>query len=182
MSTEPRNNTSVIWLTLALTFFNFTGNNSMRVLMTLYALHLGASATTAGVIGGLLFLFPVLLSWVVGGLADRKAARKLLLFAASCAALAVHPRHWAQGPQHPPGPLRSGAIRTRPAPRPRRAPGARGGAAAQPGPWPAGSAKRRSARWGACCVARGSGGLGADEEKKGPPPGCGGGFVKSDYP
>jgi MFS family permease len=75
-----------IYLTLALTFFNFTGNNSMRVLLTLYALHLGASATAVGVIGGLLFVFPVLLSWVVGGLADRKAARKLLLFAATCAA------------------------------------------------------------------------------------------------
>jgi MFS family permease len=75
-----------LYLTLALTFFNFTGNNSMRVLLTLYALHLGASATEVGLIGGLLFLFPVLLSWVVGGLADRKAARKLLLFAAVCAA------------------------------------------------------------------------------------------------
>ena len=75
-----------IYLTLALTFFNFTGNNAMRVLLTLYALHLGAPATAVGVIGGLLFVFPVLLSWVVGGLADRKAARKLLLFAATCAA------------------------------------------------------------------------------------------------
>jgi len=74
-----------LYLTLALTFFNFTGNNSMRVLLTLYALHLGASATEVGLIGGLLFVFPVLLSWVVGGLADRKAARKLLLFAAACA-------------------------------------------------------------------------------------------------
>ena len=74
-----------IYLTLALTFFNFTGNNAMRVLLTLYALHLGAPATAVGVIGGLLFVFPVLLSWVVGGLADRKAARKLLLFAATCA-------------------------------------------------------------------------------------------------
>lgn len=78
-----------IYLTLLLTFFNFTGNNAMRVLMTLYALHLGASATAVGVIGGLLFLFPVLLSWVVGGLADRKAARKLLLFAAACAAVSL---------------------------------------------------------------------------------------------
>jgi MFS family permease len=78
-----------IYLTLALTFFNFTGNNAMRVLMTLYALHLGASATTVGIIGGLLFLFPVLLSWFVGGLADRKAARKLLLFAAGCAAVSL---------------------------------------------------------------------------------------------
>ena len=74
-----------IYLTLALTFFNFTGNNAMRVLLTLYALHLGAPATAVGVIGGLLFVFPVLLSWVVGGLADRKAARKLLMFAATCA-------------------------------------------------------------------------------------------------
>jgi MFS family permease len=89
MSAEARNNTSAIYLTLALTFFNFTGNNAMRVLMTLYALHLGASATAVGILGGLLFLFPVLLSWVVGGLADRKAARKLLLFAASCAALSL---------------------------------------------------------------------------------------------
>ncbi len=78
-----------LYLTLALTFFNFTGNNSMRVLLTLYALHLGASATEVGLIGGLLFLFPVLLSWVVGGLADRKAARKLLLFAAVCAAVSL---------------------------------------------------------------------------------------------
>ncbi|MBY0268913.1 MAG: MFS transporter [Burkholderiales bacterium] len=89
MAAEPRNNLPVIHLTLALTFFNFTGNNAMRVLMTLYALHLGASATAVGVIGGLLFLFPVLLSWVVGGLADRKAARKLLLFAAACAAVSL---------------------------------------------------------------------------------------------
>lgn len=78
-----------IYLTLALTFFNFTGNNAMRVLLTLYALELGASATAVGVIGGLLFVFPVLLSWVVGGLADRKAARGLLLFAASCAAVSL---------------------------------------------------------------------------------------------
>lgn len=78
-----------IYLTLALTFFNFSGNNAMRVLLTLYALHLGASATEVGVIGGLLFVFPVLLSWVVGGLADRKAARGILLFAACCAATSL---------------------------------------------------------------------------------------------
>lgn len=74
-----------IHLTLALTFFNFTGNNAMRVLLTLYALELGASATVVGVLGGLLFLFPLLLSWPVGALADRRGARGLLLFAAACA-------------------------------------------------------------------------------------------------
>lgn len=86
---EPRSTVRPLYLTLALTFFNFTGNNSMRVLLTLYALHLGASASEVGLIGGLLFVFPVLLSWFVGGLADRKAARKLLLFAAICAAASL---------------------------------------------------------------------------------------------
>ena len=78
-----------IYLTLALTFFNFTGNNAMRVLLTLYALELGASATVVGVLGGLLFLFPLLLSWPVGALADRRGARGLLLFAATCAAASL---------------------------------------------------------------------------------------------
>jgi MFS family permease len=78
-----------IHLTLALTFFNFTGNNAMRVLLTLYALELGASATVVGVLGGLLFLFPLLLSWPVGALADRRGARGLLLFAATCAAASL---------------------------------------------------------------------------------------------
>jgi MFS family permease len=85
MAQTRSSNAAPLNLTLALTFFNFTGNNAMRVLLTLYALHLGASAAAVGVIGGLLFVFPVLLSWVVGGLADRKAARGLLLFAAGCA-------------------------------------------------------------------------------------------------
>jgi MFS family permease len=78
-----------IYLTLALTFFNFTGNNAMRVLMTLYALHLGASATEVGVIGGLLFLFPLLLSWPIGALADRVASRGLLTFASACGAVSL---------------------------------------------------------------------------------------------
>ncbi|MBI3042141.1 MAG: hypothetical protein HYY78_04860 [Betaproteobacteria bacterium] len=48
-------------LTLALTFFNFVGANSARVLLTLYALELGAPASAVGLIGGLRFLFPLLL-------------------------------------------------------------------------------------------------------------------------
>jgi MFS family permease len=89
MAQTRSSNAVALNLTLALTFFNFTGNNAMRVLLTLYALHLGASAAAVGVIGGLLFVFPVLLSWVVGGLADRKAARGLLLFAAGCAVVSL---------------------------------------------------------------------------------------------
>lgn len=73
-------------LTLALTFFNFVGANAARVVLTLYALELGAPASSVGLLGGLLYLFPLLLSWPVGVLADRAGARRLLLFAAVCAA------------------------------------------------------------------------------------------------
>lgn len=78
-----------IHLTLALTFFNFVGSNAARVVLTLYALELGAPASAVGVLGGLLFLFPLLLSWPVGALADRTGARGLLLFASCCGAVSL---------------------------------------------------------------------------------------------
>ena len=73
-----------IHLTLALTFFNFVCSNAARVVLTLYALELGAPPSAVGVIGGLLFLFPLLLSWPIGALADRAGSRGLLLFASTC--------------------------------------------------------------------------------------------------
>lgn len=78
-----------IYLTLALTFFNFVGANAARVVLTLYALELDAPASAVGVLGGLLYLFPLLLSWPIGTLADRAGARGLLLFAAVCAAVSL---------------------------------------------------------------------------------------------
>lgn len=78
-----------IRLTLALTFFNFVGANAARVLLTLYALELDAPASAVGVIGGLLYLFPLLLSWPIGALADRRGARGLLVFAAACGAVSL---------------------------------------------------------------------------------------------
>ncbi|MFO0442165.1 MAG: MFS transporter [Betaproteobacteria bacterium] len=89
MTGMQRFGSTPIHLTLALTLFNFTGANAMKVLLTLYALELGASATVVGVLGGLLFLFPLLLSWPVGALADRMAARGILIFAAACAAVSL---------------------------------------------------------------------------------------------
>lgn len=76
-------------LGVALTFFNFTGNNAMRVLLTLYVLELGASQWVVGVLGGLLYLFPLLLSWPIGSLADRRAARGILVFAGVCAGISL---------------------------------------------------------------------------------------------
>jgi predicted MFS family arabinose efflux permease len=78
-----------IYLTLALTFFNFVGANAARVLLTLYALELDAPASAVGILGGLMYLFPLLLSWPVGVLADRMGARRLLLFAGFCGAISL---------------------------------------------------------------------------------------------
>jgi predicted MFS family arabinose efflux permease len=71
-------------LALALTFFNFVGANAARMLLTLFALELGAPAYAVGLIGGLLYLFPLLLSWPIGMLVDRRGSRGLLTFAAVC--------------------------------------------------------------------------------------------------
>jgi len=79
----------VIHLALALTFFNFVGATAARIVLTLYALEIGAPASAIGVIGGLLFLFPLLLSWPIGALADRVGARGLLLFATVCGAVSL---------------------------------------------------------------------------------------------
>ena len=76
-------------LTLALTFFNFVGSNAARVLLTLYALELEAPAYAVGLIGGLLYLFPLLLSWPIGALVDRRGSRGLLVFAAICGAISL---------------------------------------------------------------------------------------------
>src|SRR5688500_12130688 len=78
-----------IRLALALSLFNFLGQTAARVVLTLYALELGAPPSSVGIIGGLLFLFPLLLSWPIGALADRKGARGLLLFASACSGLSL---------------------------------------------------------------------------------------------
>ena len=78
-----------IYLSLALTFFLFTGFSAARVVLTLYALELGAPASLVGVLGALFYLFALLLSWPVGALADRIGARPLMLFAACCATVAA---------------------------------------------------------------------------------------------
>ena len=78
-----------IALTLWLDFFNFVAATAARVLFTLFALHIGASASEVGLLGGLLFLFPLLLSWPVGAMADRLGARPLLVFASACGAVSL---------------------------------------------------------------------------------------------
>lgn len=71
-----------ILVALSLCFFHFVGINAARVVVTLYALELGAPASAVGVLGGIFYLFPLLLSWPVGAAADRRGARGLLLVGA----------------------------------------------------------------------------------------------------
>lgn len=71
-----------IALALALTFIAFCALNAARVVLTLYALTLGAPASSVGVLGGIFYLFPLLLSWPIGSLADRIGPRRLLLVGA----------------------------------------------------------------------------------------------------
>ena len=54
------------------------------MVLTLYALTLGATPSAVGVLGGMFFLFPLLLSLPIGALADRYGSRGLLIFGAVC--------------------------------------------------------------------------------------------------
>lgn len=78
-----------IALALALTFIAFCALNAARVVLTLYALTLGAPASSVGVLGGIFYLFPLLLSWPIGSLADRVGPRRLLLAGAIAGTVAL---------------------------------------------------------------------------------------------
>jgi len=78
-----------IYLSLALTFFLFTGFGAARIVLTLYALELGAPASVVGTLGALFYLFALLLSWPVGALVDRAGAKRLMIFAAACSTVAM---------------------------------------------------------------------------------------------
>ena len=78
-----------IALALALTFIAFCALNAARVVLTLYALTLGAPASSVGVLGGIFYLFPLLLSWPIGSLADSVGPRRLLLAGAIAGTVAL---------------------------------------------------------------------------------------------
>ena len=63
---NPGSDRAAVRLALALSYFNFVAASAARVVLTLYALHLEAPAYAVGLIGGLLYLFPLLLSWFIG--------------------------------------------------------------------------------------------------------------------
>jgi len=70
---------SAVALVIAINFTAFTGVQASRIMISLYALSLGANAATVGGILATMFIFPVLLSWPTGVLAERYGAQRLLL-------------------------------------------------------------------------------------------------------
>ena len=73
-------------LTYALMVCCYTSISSARVILSLFALELGASASAVGLLVATFYAFPLVLSWPVGVLADRLGSRGLLVCGAFCGA------------------------------------------------------------------------------------------------
>lgn len=67
-------------LILALALAAFSLVQAARVLLSLYALSLGAQPFTVGLLGAMLYVVPLLLVWGIGVMFDRIGGRWLLLF------------------------------------------------------------------------------------------------------
>src|SRR3954468_15814917 len=64
---------------IALALFNMTGVRAARVILTLYAIRLGAAPVDVGMLAAAFSIIPVLFSWQSGRFADRFGSRWLLL-------------------------------------------------------------------------------------------------------
>lgn len=78
-----------LYLTLGIALLGYSGVTAARVLLSLYALDLGAQPAEIGVLAALYFAFPLLLAWPVGVWADRIGSRGLLLFGMTVGTLAM---------------------------------------------------------------------------------------------
>ncbi len=76
-------------LVFTLMLFCFSSITTARVVLSLYALHLGAAPGAVGVLVSTFFVFPLFISWPVGRLSDRGNPRWLLLFGTTCGAAAL---------------------------------------------------------------------------------------------
>lgn len=78
-----------IHLTFALALLNLTTVQGGRVLISLYALKLGADPFVVGTLAAMFSAFPTLLSWQVGRLSDRFGSRLPLMFGATVGGLGM---------------------------------------------------------------------------------------------
>jgi MFS family permease len=76
-------------LTFAVMFMCFTSVSASRVVLSLYALNLGASASAVGFLLSTFYVFPLVLSWSIGSWGDRVGARPLLAIGAMAGALGM---------------------------------------------------------------------------------------------
>src|SRR5687768_13710835 len=76
----------VVW---AISFINGVGVQAIRVVLPLYALDLGASPLTIGILGASFAALPLLLSVPAGKVADRFGSRWLLIWAALAGGLVM---------------------------------------------------------------------------------------------
>jgi len=105
------NNDKAIHLVYAQNLLIFVVLNAGRIMLSLYALDIGASASDVGVVVALLYVAPFLISWPAGVLADRFGARWLFAIGSSIGALCMlAPVFWATLPAFWIGALGIGAA------------------------------------------------------------------------
>lgn len=78
-----------LYFVFAVAFLNFSSLSATRVVLSLYALKLGAPPYAVGALAATIYVFPLLLSWLVGTFSDRLGSRWLLLFGTSCGAIGL---------------------------------------------------------------------------------------------
>ncbi len=74
---------------LVVVLFNMTGARGARILVPLYALALGAGPLTIGAMAAAFALFPMLLSWPAGKMADRYGPRGPIMYGAAVSAVGM---------------------------------------------------------------------------------------------
>ncbi|MEO7727198.1 MAG: MFS transporter [Burkholderiales bacterium] len=75
-----------LYLTFSFAFLGFTCIAAARVVLSLFALELGAQPFAVGLLVAMFYACPLLLSWPIGALSDRVTPRWPLLFGAVCGA------------------------------------------------------------------------------------------------
>lgn len=78
-----------LYLTFLLMLFCFTSIASTRLVLSLYALNLGAQPLAVALLYAMFYAFPLVLSWPIGIHSDRIGSRWLLLFGTVCGSFAM---------------------------------------------------------------------------------------------
>ncbi len=90
----PVHSTKPLYFTMLVTALIYVPINGSRLALPLYALDLGSPAYAIGLIAALLWIFPLLVSWPVGLLADRFGTRWLLFAGAICGVVSMLTPHF----------------------------------------------------------------------------------------